>query len=143
MTKELTGTCLCRKVSVTIKGDKVGTNLCHCTNCQKAAGSVFYTGVRFPAENVTYNDPDSVTKTHVDGTGELASGIGRSFCSNCGCLIKISSIAYPRFVSVPYGIIDSDDKTEFKPDVEFFCDRKVDWVASIEGSTKFATMPAV
>ncbi|KAI6286549.1 hypothetical protein ACKVWC_009212 [Pyricularia oryzae] len=143
MTKGFTGTCLCRKVSLTIKGETIGTNLCHCTNCQKAAGSVFYTGVRYPAENVTYNDPDSVIKTHVDGTGELASGIQRSFCGNCGSLIRISSINYPQFVSVPFGIIDSDEKADFKPTTEFFCDRRVDWVAAVEGSTKFATMPAV
>lgn len=94
-------------------------------------------------QNVTYNDPDSVIKTHVDGTGELASGIQRSFCGNCGSLIRISSINYPQFVSVPFGIIDSDEKADLKPTTEFFCDRRVDWVAAVEGSTKFATMPTV
>lgn len=87
----------------------------------------------------TLTEP-SVLKTYEDTTPESGSVLLRSFCGNCGSGVKMSTSNRPGIVAVGLGIIDGD-KTDLQPTKEFFCDRKLPWVAPVAGAEGFPKMP--
>ena len=65
------GGCLCGSVRFFVKGAPLRVGLCHCHDCRRASGSGFnFFGVW--------------SRSDYQGTGELTTFKGRSFCSVCG-----------------------------------------------------------
>jgi hypothetical protein len=69
--ERFTGGCLCGAVRIVAEGlpDRVG--LCHCMDCRKHHGALFFAAAMFPAAAVTV-------------TGETRDWEGRHFCPRCG-----------------------------------------------------------
>jgi hypothetical protein len=67
----LTGGCLCGAVRIEARGEPYRVGLCHCLECRKHHGALFYAAAIFPAEAVTF-------------TGQTADYKGRNFCPRCG-----------------------------------------------------------
>jgi len=66
-----TGGCLCGDVRITASGSPHRVGLCHCLDCRKHHGALFFAAAIFPQEAVA-----------IEGeTGEYA---GRHFCRRCG-----------------------------------------------------------
>jgi hypothetical protein len=66
-----TGGCLCGDVRITASGSPHRVGLCHCLDCRKHHGALFFPAAIFPQEAVA-----------IEGeTGEYA---GRHFCRRCG-----------------------------------------------------------
>jgi hypothetical protein len=61
------GGCLCGAVRIVARAEPYRVGLCHCLDCRKHSGSLFYAGAVFPAEHVTV-------------TGATADYKGRHFC---------------------------------------------------------------
>lgn len=87
----------------------------------------------------TLTEP-SVLKTYEDTTPESGSVLSRFFCGNCGSGVKMTTTSRPGVVAVGIGIIDGD-RTDLQPTKEFFCDRKLPWVAPVAGAKGFPMMP--
>ena len=66
-----TGGCLCGKVRLAIDAEPSRVGICHCLDCRKQYGAVFYTFAVFPDTVVTV-------------TGETAHYGFRHFCPVCG-----------------------------------------------------------
>jgi hypothetical protein len=69
--KELTGGCLCGDVRITASGEPYRVGLCHCLDCRKHHGALFFAAGMFPAAAVTIE-------------GETRDWKGRHFCPRCG-----------------------------------------------------------
>jgi len=88
---EVTGGCLCGKVRIVAAGAPYRVGLCHCLDCRKHHGALFYAAAIFPAEAVTVS-------------GETREYRGRHFCPDCG------SSVFARFgdeIEVHLGTLDA------------------------------------
>ena len=50
---ETEGGCLCGAVRVAARGEPKRVGLCHCLDCRKHSGTLFFAAAIFPAEQVT------------------------------------------------------------------------------------------
>lgn len=66
-----TGGCLCGDVRIEAAGRPYRVGLCHCLDCRKHHGALFYAAAIFPQDAVTIHG-----ETHHYG--------GRHFCPRCG-----------------------------------------------------------
>ena len=105
-----TGGCLCGAVRLIATGapDRVG--LCHCLDCRKHHGALFFAAAIFPAAAVTV-------------TGETRAYKGRHFCPACG------SSVFARWgdeIEVHLGALDVPDA--FTPTYELWTIRRESWL---------------
>lgn len=108
--QEVTGGCLCGKVRIVATGrpDRVG--ICHCLDCRKHHGALFYASAIFPREAVTVE-------------GETRDYAGRHFCPYCGSSVFARS---GDEVEVHLGALDAPDM--FTPTYENWTIRRETWL---------------
>jgi len=107
---EVTGGCLCGKVRLVAAGAPYRVGLCHCLDCRKHHGALFYAAAIFPAAAVTVS-------------GETRDYQGRHFCPDCG------SSVFARFgdeIEVHLGALDAPD--QFRPTYENWTIRRESWL---------------
>ena len=107
---EIAGGCLCGKVRVTASGTPSRVGICHCLDCRKHHGALFYAAAIFPEDQVTIE-------------GETNHYAGRHFCPVCG------SSVFGRTgdeVEVHLGALDAPD--QFKPTYECWTVRREAWL---------------
>ncbi|MBV1867151.1 MAG: GFA family protein [Marinosulfonomonas sp.] len=68
---KFTGSCLCGDIKFTAVGQPHRVGICHCLDCRKHHGALFYASAVFPLVAVTIN-------------GETRDYAGRCFCPRCG-----------------------------------------------------------
>ena len=105
-----TGGCLCGAVRITLSGAPYRVGICHCIDCRKHHGAVFYAAAIFPADAVTI-------------MGTTAQYRGRHFCPTCG------SSLFGRWedeVEVHLGCLDAPN--QFKPTYENWVIRREHWL---------------
>ena len=110
---EVSGGCLCGKVRLTAAGAPYRVGICHCLDCRKHHGALFYAAAIFPAEAVTVS-------------GEARDYKGRHFCPDCG------SSVFARFgdeIEVHLGTLDAPDR--FMPTYENWTIRRESWLPPI------------
>ncbi|KAI1186372.1 Mss4-like protein [Nemania serpens] len=136
-----TGSCLCGSIKVVIQGKPVLTNICHCTSCQKFSGGAFGPLAVFKTSEVTFSESEpSIMKTYDDTSSESGRIVKRLFCGRCGSSLCGIRVGMDDVSIVPIGILDGD-KSDLKPQYEFFCRSKVSWVVPVDGSQCFETLP--
>jgi hypothetical protein len=105
-----TGGCLCGDVRILATGSPYRVGLCHCLDCRKHHGALFYAAAIFPQDAVA-----------IEGaTREYA---GRHFCPRCG------SSVFARFadeVEVHLGTLDAPDR--LVPTYENWVVRREHWL---------------
>ena len=107
---EVTASCLCGEVRVTATGEPYRVGLCHCFDCRKHHGALFFAAAMFPEDAVTV-------------TGEAREWKGRHFCPACG------SSMFNRFgdeVELHLGALDEIDR--FEPTYECWTIRREAWL---------------
>ncbi|SOD90273.1 GFA family protein [Caenispirillum bisanense] len=107
---QVTGGCLCGAVRFVGTGrpDRVG--LCHCLDCRKHHGALFFAAAVYPEAAVTVE-------------GETASYAGRHFCPRCGSSVFARS---GDEVEVHLGALDAPD--QFTPTYELWTVRRESWL---------------
>src|SRR5262245_59671629 len=77
--KSRTASCTCGQLRIEVRGEPLGTGLCHCLACQRRTGSVFAAHAAFAA-------PYTVTGTATEyvRTGDKGSKFRFRFCPICG-----------------------------------------------------------
>ena len=105
-----TGSCLCGQVRVAASGKPWRVGLCHCLDCRKHHGALFFAAAMFPEEAVT-----------IEGT--TSEYMGRHFCPHCG-----SSVfnRYGDEVEVHLGALDAPD--QLMPTYECWIVRRESWL---------------
>ena len=113
------GACLCGAIWVTARGapDRVG--ICHCMDCRKHHGALFFAAAIFDATGVTV-------------TGETRDYEGRHFCPTCGS--SVFSVSEGE-LELHLGALDRTDV--FSPDYELWCHRREGWLPDFPGTTRF------
>ncbi|KAI0453647.1 Mss4-like protein [Xylaria acuta] len=138
---ERTASCLCGGVKAEMHGEPFRKNLCHCSSCQKFTGAPFGSFAAYKVEQVTFTESEpSVLKTYDDTSPESGEVLKRSFCGKCGSPVRIQPASRLDVLVVPVGIIDGD-KAAFKPELEYYCKGKADWVGAIGDTKTFETAP--
>jgi hypothetical protein len=116
---EVAGGCLCGAVRVVVRGTPDRVGVCHCLDCRKHHGALFFAAAIFPAGAVTVS-------------GETAEFRGRNFCPRCGSSVFSRS---GDEVEVHLGTFDEIDR--FRPTYECWTVRREGWLPEFPGTTKF------
>jgi len=114
------GGCVCGQVRLVAVGvpDRVG--ICHCLDCRKHHGALFYAAAIFPKAAVTI-------------TGDTRPHAGRHFCPTCGSSVFARS---GEEIEVHLGTLDAPD--QFTPEYECWTSRREAWLPAFPGCRGFA-----
>ena len=117
--QEITGGCSCGNVRISATSAPLRVGICHCLDCRKHHGALFYAAAVFPLGAVTIS-------------GETSHRAGRHFCLTCG-----SSVFAVRDdeVEVHLGALDTPNK--LKPSYECWTIRREVWLPAFEGMKQF------
>ncbi|MGE3248945.1 MAG: GFA family protein [Hyphomonadaceae bacterium] len=107
---QVTGGCLCGDVRIVAAGRPHRVGLCHCLNCRKHHGALFFAAAIFPQEAVTIE-------------GETRAYAGRHFCPRCGSSVFAAS---GDEIEVHLGSLDAPD--QFVPTYENWTIRREAWL---------------
>ncbi|PSJ36638.1 GFA family protein [Allosphingosinicella deserti] len=116
-----TGGCLCEQVRLTITAAPWRVGLCHCLDCRKHHGALFFAAAIFPIEAVTI-------------AGETRSYRGRHFCPDCG------SSVFARHgdeIEVHLGALDAPN--QFTPTYENWTIRRESWLPDFSLAKHYET----
>jgi hypothetical protein len=105
-----TGGCLCGNVRLEALGRPYRVGLCHCLDCRKHHGALFYAAAVFPQEAVTIE-------------GETRDYAGRFFCPRCGSSLFARS---GDEIEVHLGVLDTPD--QLMPTYESWTVRRESWL---------------
>lgn len=107
---EFTGGCLCGDVRLVALGLPLRVGICHCLDCRKHHGALFYAAAVFPQDAVTI----------VGRTGEY---VGRHFCPRCGSSVFARTGAE---IEVHLGTLD--EPGQLVPSYEIWTVRREPWL---------------
>lgn len=102
--------CLCGKVRITATGRPNRVGLCHCMDCRKHHGALFYAAAIFPEAAVSIE-------------GNTRDYAGRFFCPECGSPVFGRSAGE---IEVHLGSLDAPD--QFLPTYENWTVRREAWL---------------
>lgn len=108
--ERFSGGCLCGDIRIRGTGAPNRVGICHCLDCRKHHGAIFFAAAIFPLSAVTID-------------GETHSYEGRHFCPRCG------SSVFARFddeIEVHLGSLDEPDL--FVPTYECWTVRREAWL---------------
>ncbi|MQX37333.1 GFA family protein [Roseospira navarrensis] len=115
----VTGGCLCGAVRLTAVGPPNSVGLCHCLDCRKHHGALFYAAAMYP--------PDAVTIE-----GETRDYNGRCFCPICGSSVFAHGGGE---IEVHLGALDAPDP--FKATYELWTIRRESWLPPFPLAQRF------
>ena len=116
------GGCACGNIRIAAQGAPLRVGLCHCLDCRKHHGAVFYAAAIFPKDAVT-----------VTGTPQTYKG--RAFCGTCGG--SVFAITEGE-VEVHLGTLDHPN--QFTPTYEGYETRREHWLSPLDNRKDTATM---
>lgn len=105
-----TGGCLCGDVRIRASGQPDRVGICHCLDCRKHHGALFYAAAIFPQDAVTV-------------TGDTRAYAGRHFCPRCGSSVFARSGGE---IEVHLGALDAPD--QLTPGYECWTLRRESWL---------------
>jgi len=108
--QRFSGGCLCGDVRVVATGGPYRVGLCHCLDCRKHHGVLFYAAAIFPQDAVSI-------------TGDTRDYQGRHFCPRCGSPVFARS---GDEVEVHLGTLDAPD--QLRPTYENWTVRRESWL---------------
>lgn len=115
-----TGGCLCGNVRIVAEGMAYRVGLCHCLDCRKHHGALFFAAAMFPADAVTI-------------AGETRDYRGRFFCPNCGSSVFGRS---GDEIEVHLGSLDAPN--QLVPTYELWTIRRENWLPPFPLAHRYA-----
>ena len=106
----VSGGCLCGDVRLVASGRPYRVGLCHCLDCRKHHGALFYAAAIYPQEAVSIS-------------GATHAYQGRHFCPRCGSSVFGRS---EDEIEVHLGALDAPD--QFMPTYENWVVRRESWL---------------
>ncbi|SDL07287.1 GFA family protein [Aliiruegeria lutimaris] len=117
--ERFTGGCLRGKVRMVATGKPDRVGICHCLDCRKHHGAVFYAAAIFPRDAATVE-------------GETHSHAGRHFCPACGGSVFARS---GDETEVHLGALDAAD--QLVPSYECWTIQRESWLPPLPGADQF------
>jgi len=133
---EMTGKCLCGKLSYSANAEPALVCVCHCKDCQRQSGTAFATLVIIPNETFRMHG-ESKTFTQPGGSGQP---VKRHFCPECGSAIAVDVAALSNMVLITSGTLD--DTSFVKPTRNIFCNNAQSWVPLTRDTHNFPGPPS-
>jgi hypothetical protein len=115
----LVGGCLCGAVRLTISGSPYRVGICHCLDCRKHHGAVFYAAAIFPVDAVSI-------------TGATSAYRSRHFCPVCGSSLFACT---DDEIEVHLGCLDAP--SQLRPTYESWVSRREDWLPSFDVARRY------
>jgi hypothetical protein len=104
------GGCLCGDLRLSASGQPLRVGVCHCMDCRKHHGALFYAAAVFPRDAVT-----------IEGTTQHY--VGRHFCPRCGSSVFACT---DDEIEVHLGSLDLPD--QLVPSYECWVTRRESWL---------------
>lgn len=111
--EQFQGDCLCGDVRFVALGRPRRVALCHCLDCRKHHGALFYAAAVFLQEAVSVQ-------------GEMGDYAGRSFCRRCGSSVLART---DDEIEVHLGALD--EPNQFVPTYESWTVRREAWLPAL------------
>lgn len=108
--ESFTGGCLCGDVRIRATGRPYRVGICHCLDCRKHHGALFYAAAVFPREAVIVE-------------GQAHEYAGRHFCPRCGSSVFAQS---GDEIEVHLGALDTPG--QLVPTYECWTERREAWL---------------
>ena len=108
--ESFTGGCLCGDVRIVASGQPYRVGICHCLDCRKHHGALFFAAAIFPDNAVTI-------------TGETREYRGRHFCPRCGSSVFARN---EDEIELHLGTLDAPD--QLMPTYENWNVRRESWL---------------
>lgn len=105
-----TAGCLCGNVRIVASGQPFRVGICHCLDCRKHHGALFFASAIFPEDAVAIE-------------GETQDYFGRHFCPRCGSSLFARS---EDEIELHLGSLDSPD--QLTPSYECWTVRREAWL---------------
>jgi hypothetical protein len=115
----MTGGCLCGAVRIETSGEPNRVGICHCLDCRKHHGAVFFAAAMFPADAVVISGTTSAYKN-------------RHFCPTCGSSVFART---DDEIEVHLGCLDAP--SQLKPTYECWVIRREDWLPPFDVEQRF------
>ncbi len=135
MNNNITGSCLCGKVSYQFSNDAMVFQYCHCSRCKKITGSAHASNMFVKPENFKWVHGDEFLRRYELPTAKYFS---TSFCVNCGSSMPWLSRS-GKAVIVPAGSLDDDP--QIKPNQNIYYHDKASWYVSVDDLKKYDQSP--
>ena len=116
---KFTGGCLCGNVRIVASAAPYRVGLCHCLDCRKHHGALFFAAAIFPENAVTVE-------------GETSQYAGRHFCPRCGSSVFAR---YADEIEVHLGCLDAPD--QLIPTYECWTVRREAWLPAFPLKTSY------
>ena len=113
------GGCLCGEVRIAASGRPYRVGICHCLDCRKHHGALFFAAAIFPKDAVTVE-------------GDTREFQGRHFCPGCGSSLFAR---YGDEIEVHLGALDAPD--QFEPTYECWTVRREAWLPEFPTKTRY------
>jgi hypothetical protein len=117
------GGCLCGAVRIEARGEPLRVGICHCLDCRKHHGALFYAAAIFPENAVSI-------------TGTPHQFRGRHFCPTCGSSVFARS---GDEIEVHLGTLDAPN--QFVPGYECWTLRRENWLPDFGIQSSEGTRP--
>ncbi|MGY6708885.1 MAG: GFA family protein [Rhizobiaceae bacterium] len=117
--ERFTGGCLCGDVRLVAEGRPSRVGICHCLDCRKHHGAMFYAAAIFPLAAVTIE-------------GETRDYRGRHFCPRCGSSVFARS---GDEIEIHLGTLDAPDR--LTPSYESWTIRRASWLPSFPVARRY------
>ena len=108
---QFTAGCLCGDVRIVASGRPNRVGLCHCLDCRKHHGALFFAAAIFPREAVAIE-------------GETRAWAGRHFCARCGS--SLFALMAEDEIELHLGALDAPDR--LVPTYECWIVRREAWL---------------
>jgi hypothetical protein len=116
----LTGGCLCGQLRLSASGPPYRVGICHCMDCRKHHGALFYAAAIYPEAAVRIE-------------GEARDYRGRHFCPHCGSSVFARS---GDEIEVHLGALDAPD--QLAPSYENWTVRRESWLPPFPHMRRYA-----
>lgn len=119
------GNCLCGAIEFTGALPSRWVAHCHCSMCQKTAGSAFVTWVGVEESRCNIHDPQEQLQWFQSSPEAL-----RGFCRQCGSTLFFKSSRWPDELHVT--LANFQTPVDKAPQLHAFWDTHVDWLAFVD-----------
>ncbi|WP_298854785.1 GFA family protein [uncultured Ruegeria sp.] len=113
------GGCRCRNLRITASCRPLRVGICHCLDCRKHHGALFYAAAVFPDDKVVIS-------------GEAQGYAGRFFCPTCGSPVFARSGTE---IEVHLGCLDAPN--QLTPTYESWVSRREGWLPEFPGMIRY------
>lgn len=114
---QITASCLCGDIQLAATGQPSRVGICHCRDCRKHHGALFYAAAVFAQDAVTI-------------TGHPQDYAGRYFCPRCGSSVFAQSEGE---IEIHLGALDGT--AQFTPTYELWTVRREAWLPLFPNTT--------